>query len=429
VTRTRHAVANRQTEAAGILEVWLRTRRFPDRLLPVGLSDRAFAVEAVYGAVKWARLLRWQVRQCARHEPSTPTLSFALIGLYQIFFMDSLPDHAAVHETVEGAKSVLPARSVAFVNAVLRRALRERVRWQARLAQAPTGLRFSHPDPLIRRWLKIREPAAVEALCAWNNARPAVIVHIRNGAQAATAPAAEPDWERIGASPHPFAPERYRTLPRGVALPDIPGFAQGLFFAQDPSGSVAVDLLDPQPGHSILDACAAPGGKTAAIAERIGRTHPLIALDRHADRVALLTESVQRLNLTGVAPAQMDATDGAALQERFGAGTFDRILLDAPCSNTGVLQRRPDARWRFAETRLTRLVATQRALLDACAPLLKPGGTLVYSVCSLEPEEGAGQVNAWLAARPDFTCTARRSLFPPISGTDGIFAAALCRTS
>jgi 16S rRNA (cytosine967-C5)-methyltransferase len=210
-------------------------------------------------------------------------------------------------------------------------------------------------------------------------------------------------------------------------VPDLPGYAEGAFAVQDPSTAAAVNLLDPRPGERILDACAAPGGKTVAVADVLAGNGSVVAMDLHRDRLALLRDSMKRTRCRGVDVVRGNASRPEDVDRVSGGEAFDRILLDVPCSNTGVLRRRPDARWRFTTERLGDLVRRQRAILDGAAPFLKPGGTLVYSTCSLEPEEGPDQVNTWLRGNSRFEHVATSSLFPPDSGTDGIFAAAVRR--
>lgn len=418
-----------QGQSARLLATWLRTERFPDRLIRDDMPHRAAVMDIVYGTVKWKRQLQWILRICATRRVPTAWQPWAWVGLYQIFHMDDTPDYAAVHETVEAAKTHMPTPAIGFLNAILRRALRERDAIESQLAASPLGLRYSHPDILIQRWRRQMTQASIEKLCVWNNARAAVTLRTRTPSASAEARHTLVHDAGIQAEPHPFSPLHYLTLSPGTAVTALPGFAQGNWVIQDPSGSVAGDLLDPQPGDTILDACAAPGGKTAWIIDRTGGGCQLTAVDRHDDRVALLRHTVKRLNLPVAAIVSLDATKKSAMQRRFGAGTFDRILLDVPCSNTGVLRRRPDARWRFSEERLTARQRTQRALLDACAPLLKSGGTLVYSTCSLEPEENEMLITDWLSTNPAFQHITHRHLFPPETGTDGAFAACLKRNA
>ena len=199
-------------------------------------------------------------------------------------------------------------------------------------------------------------------------------------------------------------------------MADHPGFEDGDFIVQDPATAGAVDLLDVAPGMSVLDFCAAPGGKTVQIAWRMGEGS-IVAQEVNPKRLARLKENLARMHLDNVTAVQK-VDDGAL---------FDRVLVDAPCSNTGVIRRRPDARWRWNADHLAQLVALQREILEAAAAHVKPGGRLVYSTCSNEPEENAEQVAAFLAAHPDFTDVGRYGSVPFETNHDGAFACALVR--
>jgi len=186
-------------------------------------------------------------------------------------------------------------------------------------------------------------------------------------------------------------------------------------------------LLNPQPGETVLDVCAAPGGKSAALADRLGRAGRLVALEIHADRLARLRQNFTRLAWAEVRIAAADARYPASIREALASAglppAYDAVLLDVPCSNTGVLRRRADARWHFSADRLARLVKTQGQILDTAAGFVRPGGRLIYSTCSLEPEENEEQIRRWLERNPTFTLQESRALFPPDTGTDGAFCA------
>ncbi|MFM2294937.1 MAG: hypothetical protein RLZZ350_1350, partial [Verrucomicrobiota bacterium] len=195
----------------------------------------------------------------------------------------------------------------------------------------------------------------------------------------------------------------------------LKSFLAGGFYIQDPSTLLAVCALDPQPGETILDLCAAPGGKTTFIAQLMNNTGKIIAHDT-PERVKLITENCTRLGVTNVE---------AVSTFNFQLSTFDRVLVDAPCSNTGVLRRRVDLRWRVTAEEIARLRATQVDLLALAASMLKPGGVLVYSTCSLEPEENSSVVKDFLAEHPQFKLESERQLTPFTDTVDGAFVARL----
>lgn len=418
---------NSRAAAANLVTQWLRTGVFPLRLITDDVPDRAFVTEVLLGITRWKRFLDWVIRERTRARPSPAARAFLYVGLYQILLMDTVPVYAAVNETVRAARRGLPRALTGLVNALLRRASEQREEILSARAGLALGLRESHPDEMLRRWARRFGEERTEALCRHNNTRARVVVR-PNGLR--TTPDAYADLLRaadIAFAPHPFAPNRCFVLDRGTHVRALPGYAEGLFAVQDPSTLCAVDLLAPQPGEFVIDACAAPGGKTALIAEAMGNRGEILATDSSDDRLAILRDNVGRLGLDGVRVCRCNAARKKELIHVCGTRMPDRILLDAPCTNTGVLRRRPDARWRFSKTSLKSVCAVQAALLDSLADILKPGGTLVFSTCSVEAEEGGDGLAAWLQRRTDFRLQNSVALFPPDQDTDGIYAAALVR--
>lgn len=418
---------NARAAAAALVAVWLRRGVFPDRLLDDADEDRAFVMELVYGVVRGFRALDAVRERLAPRKPSPPVHATLLVGLHQLLGLDHVEAYAAVNETVAAAKEAGGQRSADFVNAVLRRVARDVAATRAWLRAQPLAVRASHPDLLVERWTRQFGAAATEALCAWNNSPPRVAVRVCTSRVSMDAFRARLRELDIAASPHPARPADCLELDAGVAVTKLPGFHQGWVAVQDPSTLVAVDLVRAQAGERVLDVCAAPGGKTLAMAERMGGTGCLLALDADAKRLHRVEENAARLGHTWIVTAAVDLTKEPPARDDLKPGGFDAVLLDVPCTNTGVLRRRPDARWNFGAERLAGAVAQQRRLLDAAAPYVKPGGRLVYSTCSLEAEENAGQVVAWLAAHPEFRLDEERSLVPPDSACDGAYAARLAR--
>jgi len=418
-----------RAQAAAIIERWLAAGDFPNRMLEDVREHRAFLMELVYGIVRWKRLLDWVVARYVRRSPNPSQQAFLLVGLYQILKMSDVASYAAVHETVEAAKAALGTRQADFVNALLRRTLREKDALLAELRRQPLGIRQSHPDELLERWIRHFGLSSAEALCVWNNQRADVIIRINQlkiTPEAYLKTLAALGMSRLSprevgkVQPHSF-PACF-TLMHGVRVEDLPGYREGHFMVIDPAAVQAVDLLDPKPGDHILDACAAPGGKTALIAERLRLKGQLVAMDLRDDRLPRLRANLERLGCAAF--AKVVQGDARRLRpESFGR--FDRILLDVPCSNTGVIRRKPDVRWRFSKARLTRLGATQRELLERMAGLVKRGGCIVYSTCSLEPEENELLISAWLKSHPEFTIRRSHQSFPPDSGQDGAYAVLL----
>ena len=412
--------------AAGILSRWQASGRFPDHEIEAVRSQRALVTEMVYGTVRLYRRLEALRAALVPRAPARDLDVVLLLGLYQVLYMDRIPPHALVHETVEAAKQVGGAPGARLVNAVLRRALRERDGLLETVNRLPIGPRLSHPDLLIERWTAAFGGEDMARLCEWNNRRPDVALYVRGGASSLIALARA---RGVDLSPHPADPESFVVLPRGIPVTEAPGFTEGAFMVQDPATLECIRLLDVRPGQLVLDLCAAPGGKTIQLADALAGTGRLIAADLHADRLAPLRENLARTGHRAEVRLA-DASDPRGLRKALGladAEHADRILLDVPCTNTGVLQRRADARWRFTTSRLRTLVRTQRRILDAAAPLLRPGGTLVYSTCSLEAEENEDILRGWTAEHADFRLAEERRRFPPRDRCDGAYAARLVR--
>ncbi len=418
---------NSRKLAVQIISEWQETGTFPDRLMEADIQDRPFVMELVYGIARWRRMLEWVVGLCTKRKPDKHTMPYLLVGLYQILLMDNVAEYAAVNETVEAVKTGRVPSRAGFINAVLRYALREADNIKEDLRKQEPGIRESHPDMLTERWRGRFGYDRMMDLCRWNNRRGEITVRIN------TALIDMDDFldivalEGIRAVPHCFRPDLFIVLPGGIRVTELPGYSDGIFSVQDPSTQAAVDLLAPGPGDTVLDACAAPGGKTFIIADKMGGTGRLIAMDVDKNRINRLNENVKRWKLNSVDVFCADASVRRDLLKICGDVRFDRIILDVPCSNTGVLRRRPDARWRFHKENLEHLNSCQYAILDSASELLKHDGTLVYSTCSIEPEENSELIDSWLKNNPGFTLEKKVELFPPETQTDGIYACAIVR--
>lgn len=413
-----------RNRAARVILKWLEEGDFPDRLLADETKDRPFLMEVTYGAVKWMRQLDWLMERLANREPEPVVRAHLLAALYQVFHMDTVEPYALVDETVEAVKTARGKAGAGFVNAILRRALREKEALLKDLEAAPPAIRGSHPDVMVDRWMRLWGPERTESIMAWNNGRPSVTVRIQ-------ASRVKPDdlkarWTAEGVSfePHPAFPDRCLTLGKGVEVTHLPGWAEGWVTVQDPSTLPAVELLDPQPGMRILDACAAPGGKLSDIVDRAGGAG-VVALDASKARMELVRENLARLGVEGVTVMSGDLARVEVQRKLLEGGPFDRILVDAPCTNTGVLRRRADARWRFEPDSSVRMAKAQDLLLSAAALLLKPGGRVVYSTCSIEPEEDGELVRLWLEKHPGWKTITESIWLPGEHGADGSYAAAV----
>ncbi len=378
------------------------------RELVLGVLRRRLTLDAVHAAFG----------RRALDDLDPPVRAAVRAGLYQMLFMDGVPDHAAIAETVGAA----PERGRGYVNAVLRSVQREsntvdegRDRGGAsptkRLARPGRTVTFfsravfpdpeesrpawlsvvySHPLWLVERWLARDDEAVVIARMEADNAPASTTLRPRAGRVDAAGllkrlrhedlPAAR--IEREGADAVAVAPGTRKLLTSRA-------FKRGLFSVQALEQMDAVEVLDAQPGETVWDACAAPGGKTTQLAERLEGHGRVVATDASAGRLERVHENLQRLGLTNVDVEVFDIL-GDTAPPGVPEGGFDAILLDAPCSNTAVLGRRPEARWRLDTDAVTNLAERQRRLIDAVRQHLAPGGRLIYSTCSLEPEENEG---------------------------------------
>lgn len=417
---------NARELALDLLNNWQKSHQLADDLLKIALdgstlqgSDRAFVTELFYGCLRQKLTLDFLVAQLANVPPQPVVANILHLGLYQLFLLKT-PAHAAVNETVALAKTQAHTSEAKFVNAILRRAEREHDALQARLdatRETAPWIYYSHPQWLWERWMTRLGRESAAAICEWNNQPPPLYIRI-NTLKTSTKPA------DINAEPttHPLC---WRVV-NASGLFQGNSFTSGEFYVQDPSTLIAVDVLDPQPGESVLDMCAAPGGKTTYLAQKMQNRGRIIAADLSSSRLALVGENCRRLGVTIVATL---ACEGTHLDRCLRGEQFDRVLVDAPCSNTGVLRRRADLRWRIEESEIRRLATLQEKLLASAAPFTKPQGVLVYSTCSLEEEENQRVVERFGRSHPEFALEATRSIFPPRDGVDGAFVARFRKTN
>jgi len=391
-------------------------------------ADRHLCQELAYGIVRWQATLDWLIARKTEGRAQKPMLQNLLrLGLYQIFWLDRIPDHAAVHETVELARQSGFHSQAGFVNAVLRGYLRESDTTKHLLAELKTQqphLGYSHPEWLVARWQQRWGADRAAQLMEWNNTPPKAFARVNTLK-------ADPGkllvkWRDEGVE-YDFVRRDWIEenlvfeLKSHPPLGRLPSFQQGLFYVQDPSTLLAVRELGPQPGEKVLDLCAAPGGKLTYVAQLMGNEGHLLASETAPERLKLIEQNCARLGVTCVQIVLPSATNPQP------STLFDRILIDAPCSNTGVMRRRVDLRWRIRPEEIGRLRTTQRELLRQAALQLKQGGTLVYSTCSLEPEENGEVVNEFLGEHPDFRLERTRELLPFVDGVDGTYVARLAR--
>ena len=388
-------------------------------------ADTGLCRELVSGGVRWRRLLDWLIERATEGREQRPVIREILrLGLYQIFFLSRIPEHAIVDESVRLAKAENCLGQAGFINAMMRRFLREKEQITgdiADLQKARPALGQSHPDWLYERWEERWGREKTIRLMEWNN-QPAPTCARVNRLLTDPQRLAK-RWEDEGVEVSPIDCDWAATgdlfhLRKHPPLESLGSFSDGLFYVQDPSTLLSVSLLDPQPGQAVLDLCAAPGGKTCHIAERMKNEGQLSALDIRESRLKLLRENCDRMRVTCATLGQADETTA-------GEAKFDRVLVDVPCTNTGVIRRRLDLRWRLSPGQTKRLADEQLQLLVRAAAHAKPDGQLVYSTCSIEPEENEQIVARFLEVNPGWQLAAERSLHPVENHTDGAYAARL----
>jgi 16S rRNA (cytosine967-C5)-methyltransferase len=405
-----------------VLPTMLRTSGLRDR-------DRAFVTDLVYGSVRSERRLDDLVTRVARRPVrrlDPPVRAALRLGAYQL--LHGVPAHAAVSETVDAVAARSP-RARGFVNGALRALTRLGPPWPEPSREA---VALSYPDPLVAVLVDALGRDDARAALAAMNEPPPVTLRVNPRRASPSAVAAElagagaaVEWGRLVGE---------ALLVRGVGDPArLPVVADGRATPQDQASQAVVALLAPEPGDLVADVAAAPGGKTTAVAEHVGDAGAVVAVDVDAGRLRLVRAAASRLGLSRISCV---VADGRAAPLR--AGVFDRVLLDAPCTGLGALRRRPDARWRFEVDAIAELATRQRGLLAAAAALVCPGGTLVYSVCTLTREETV-DVDNWAATQlPSFTAAAPPPgpwrphgrgalLLPQDAATDGMFVLKLER--
>jgi 16S rRNA (cytosine967-C5)-methyltransferase len=385
-------------------------------------EDRGFIQELVYGVARWELTLDWLIARKTSGKSQKPFIQNVLrLGLYQMFWLDRVPGYAAVNECVELSKKRGFLAESKFINAILRAYGREAEETHRKLEEArETNLArgFSHPDWLCRRWEQRWGKAATVQLLNWNNTAPPTYARVNE--LKTTPEELRKFWgeEGVQFSEPAFewaAPMTVFRLETHPPLSELNSFQNGLFYIQDPSTLLAVQMLAPKKGETILDLCAAPGGKSTCIAQMIQNGGRILAEDLDPNRLEMVRENSERLGAASI------TTDFAALRD----ARFDRILVDVPCSNTGVMRRRVELRWRLKPEEIQRLARTQLTILTKAAVRLRPGGTLVYSTCSLEREENQGIIREFLNVQPAFKLSAEQELTPMANGVDGAYCARL----
>ena len=399
--------------AVSALRAWAKGHDYAETLIDrhadrrkLTSQDRGLLQAILFGVLRHRRLLDHWIGILRDGKLDPETRDVLRVGLCQLLIL-GIAEHAAVNETVEAGKASVRS----LINAVLRRAILSKKRLLD-VEELPLPVIHSHPDWLFNRWRAQFGRAKTIALMEWDNEPSETFFRLN--------PLAPAPPEEIPGTPVENAPGFYKlagSIPTSL-------LAAGQIYIQDPATRHSVDLLAPKPGERILDACAAPGGKAFLIASALGSAETLLCTDSNEKRLPRLQENLERLHAGSAKTAVHDWAKPAPEEWN---NTFDAILLDVPCSNTGVIRRRVDVRWRLQAPDIEKLVITQRKILEAALPCLKPGGRLVYSTCSIENAENIDQVNAFLADHPELKLVETRDALPFRDGTDGAFAALMVK--
>jgi 16S rRNA (cytosine967-C5)-methyltransferase len=432
MTKTRLAAVACLTD---ILQKKGRPKQTLEQFSPsVDRRDRAFMMEIVYGVLRNLYVLDWVIDTFIKNTQhmKDQTTNNLRIALYQLFFM-RVPDFAVVHEAVEIEKE---RGKPSLVNAVLRNIIRNRedIRLPLPIAdpEEDVSINTSHQPWMVKRWIERYGIDETRSLAEANNNMPPLVLRANTLRIARDELLERLAEKKIRAEVTRFSPHGI-VIDTAFSFQDLGAF-QGLFSVQDEASQMIGFLLSPQPGERILDACAAPGGKTTHLAQLMQNSGEILAIDRDPHRLRKLEENIRSLGIQSVKVTQADI----AAPE--GLGTFDRILLDAPCSSTGVIRRNPDVKYRHVLQDIIAFGKRQVQLLRAVAPLLREGGRIVYAVCSIEPEEGEDVIQEFLKttgefrmidADQEFMTTFMRNgffrTFPHKHDMDGFFGALLCK--
>jgi len=427
----------------------------PDRLLTDSFKryrhltslDRAFLTELTYGVIRWRGRLDWAIQHFSKipfEKIESGTLNTLRLGLYQILFLSRTPSSAAVNESVELAKRTRGKGGAGFVNAVLRSTIRRKneIRYPD-IDQDPAlhiSVAQSHPLWLVQRWVKELGVEETLRVCKYYNQISSLMLRT-NTLKISRTDLIEKLWRKeLRPLPAIFSEEGV-LLQDPPPTSDLPFLKEGLYIIQDEASQLITSIMDPKPGERILDACAAPGGKTTHMAQTMENRGEIFALDLSQGKLDWIEEMSQRLGIKIVKTVKGNAAVSLPVSDGF---VFDRVLADVPCSGFGTLRKNPDLKWRKGEKDIKRLSELQFSILNHLSAYVKEGGVLVYSTCTVFHEENEDVVEKFLNERSEFQLDGVDKVlpekchplihngyfktFPPKDGMDGFFAARLIKT-
>jgi 16S rRNA (cytosine967-C5)-methyltransferase len=404
--------------AVKILNRIERTDSYLDKLLDVELRsdelndlDKRFLTELTHGVVRWKTRLDFIIEQFCKNKfaMQDPNIRNAMrVALYQILFLSKIPHPAAVNEAVEFVKKIRGQKAANLVNAVLRNIIRN-------LNKLPTpdhetdpvqylSIMYSHPSWMVKRWVDRYGLYETEQLLSANNERPTIVVRA-NTLKTTADELVKLFEERNIRNTRSKYLENFIKVGHLSGIYNLDLFEKGYFSVQDESSGLVVKLLDPKPGETVIDLCSAPGGKTTFIGELMKNQGKIIAVDKYEHRLNLVKQSCERLGVENVEFIPKDALE-------VDVEPADKVLVDAPCSGLGVIQKKPDIKWQRELSDIRNLAKTQIELLEKASKLVKNGGVIVYSTCTIEPEENIEVVKEFLSRHPEFKIDDARNYLP-----------------
>lgn len=361
--------------------------------------DKGLLTELVYGTIQRKLTLDYYLQPFLKKQPDHWVLLLLRLSLYQIVYLDKIPERAAIYEAVEITKKRGHRGITSMVNGVLRSIQRKGLPSLEAIEDPLQRLSIetSHPYWLVKRWSEQFGYEKTREICEINLLAPLQTGRVNTMAATREQVLEELEKEGFIVQPSPIIPSAIRSMKGNLA--QSTAYRNGHLTVQDESSMAVGYALNIEPGQHVLDACAAPGGKTTHIAELLKNTGYVTALDLHPHKIKLITENASRLGLTNIEAKVMDSREAGEILTN---ESFDRVLVDAPCSGLGVLRRKPDIKYSKSEADIESLAAIQRTILNEAARLVKIGGLLVYSTCTIDKEENNGTINEFIAAHPEF---------------------------